>query len=57
MWTTREFRVPGNPNGRVNAYVRGFAEDEDHELYVLTSMKSGPDPAAVTGEIWKIVPA
>ena len=57
MWTTREFRIPGNPNGRVNAYVRGFAEDEDHELYVLTSMKSGPDPAAVTGEIWKIVPA
>jgi glucose/arabinose dehydrogenase len=57
MWTTREFRVPGNPNGRVNAYVRGFAEDEDHELYVLTSMKSGPDPSAVTGEIWKIVPA
>ncbi len=41
----------------MNAYVRGFGEDENHELYVLTSMKSGPDPAAATGEIWKLVPA
>ena len=56
MWTTQEFRIPGNPNGRMNAFVRGFGEDENHELYVLTSMKSGPDPAAATGEIWKLVP-
>jgi glucose/arabinose dehydrogenase len=56
MWTTQEFRISGNPNGRVNAYVRGFGEDADHELYVLTSMKSGPDPNVTTGEIWKLVP-
>jgi len=57
MWTTREFRIADNPNGRMNVYVRGFGEDENHELYVLTSMKSGPDPASATGEIWKLVPA
>jgi len=56
MWTTRESRVMNNPNGRMNVFVRGFGEDENHELYVLTSMKSGPDPAAATGEIWKLVP-
>ena len=56
MWTTQEFRIPGNPNGRMNTFVRGFGEDENHELYVLTSVKSGPDPAAATGEIWKMVP-
>ena len=56
MWTTAEFRIPASPNGRMNAFVRGFGEDENHELYVLTSMKSGPDPAATSGEIWKLVP-
>jgi len=56
MWTTREFRLTNNPDGRIHAYVRGFGEDRDHELYVLTSMKSGPDPSATTGEIWKLVP-
>jgi hypothetical protein len=55
MWTTQEFRIVSNSNGRVNAYVRGFGEDADHELYVLTSMKSGPDPKGTTGEIWKLV--
>lgn len=55
MWTTREFRITNNANGRINAYVTGFGEDADHELYVLTSRKSGPDPAATTGEIWKLV--
>jgi glucose/arabinose dehydrogenase len=56
MWTMREFRVTNNPDGRIHAYVRGFGEDGNHELYVLTSMKSGPDPSATTGEIWKLVP-
>ena len=54
MWTTQEFRIDNNPNGRLNAFVRGIGEDESHELYVLTSMNSGHDPSAATGEIWKI---
>jgi hypothetical protein len=44
------------PNGRVNAYIRGFGQDTNRELYVLTNMKSGPDPNGTTGEIWKLVP-
>jgi len=34
----------------MNVFVRGFFEDENHELYVLTSRKSGPDPAAARGD-------
>jgi len=45
-----------NPDGRMNVFVRGFFEDENHELYVMTSRKSGPDPTAATGEIGKLVP-
>ena len=56
MWTTQEFRIANNPDGRINTFVRGFGEDENHELYVLTNTKSGPDPAAATGGIWKLVP-
>jgi glucose/arabinose dehydrogenase len=56
MWTTQEFRIAKNPGGRINTYVRGFGEDENHELYFLTSQKSGPDPTSATGEIWKLVP-
>ena len=56
MWTTQEFRITTSTNGRVNAFVRGFAEDADHEIYVLTSRNAGPDPKALSGEIWKLVP-
>ena len=40
----------------MKTFVRGFGDDEDHELYVMTSRKSGPDPAAATGQIGKLVP-
>jgi len=57
MWTTQEVSISTSTNGRVNAFVRGFGEDADHEIYVLTSRNAGPDPAGKTGEIWKLVPA
>jgi glucose/arabinose dehydrogenase len=57
MWTTQEFSITTSPNGRVNAFVRGFGEDADHEIYVLTSRNAGPDPSVTGGEIWKLVPA
>jgi len=34
----------------MNVFVRGFFEDENHELYLLTSRKSGSDPAAARGD-------
>jgi len=56
MWSTQEFRIANNTDGRIHMFVRAFGEDENYELYLLTSMKSGPDPAAATGQIWKLVP-
>jgi hypothetical protein len=56
MWTTQELSITTSTNGRVNAYVRGFGEDENREIYVLTSRNAGLDPSVKSGEIWKLVP-
>jgi hypothetical protein len=57
MWSTQDFRIANSTNGRLNAFVRGFGEDENHEIYVLTNHRTGPDPTSTTGEIWKLVPS
>jgi glucose/arabinose dehydrogenase len=57
MWATREVRVAGSPEGRVNAYVRGFGEDQDREVYVMVNRVMGVDPSTATGEVLKLVPA
>ena len=36
-------------------YLFGFGEDEDGEIYVLTSQNLGPDPSTTTGEVFRIV--
>ena len=55
MWQMEELKVKGMPNGRLPAYVLSFGEDADRELYVLTSVATGP-----TGNrdvVYKIVTA
>ena len=58
MWTTRMVTVANNANGRINAFVRGLSENDDHEVLVLINQNGGPNstPQAM-GEIWQIVPA
>jgi glucose/arabinose dehydrogenase len=55
MWTTEEIKVATNPSGQLDAYLRGFGEDADHELYIMASETAGPSGA--TGKVYKIVPA
>lgn len=55
LWKTEEIKVVGNPSGRINEFVRSFGQDDDGELYVLTSEASGPK--GDTGKVYKIVPA
>jgi glucose/arabinose dehydrogenase len=55
MWETEVVRVTTSPNGRINEYVRGFGEDADHELYVVTSDIG--ELTGTTGKVYKIVPA
>ena len=57
MWTTQKFRIATSLSGNVDAFVRGFGEDGNHELYLLTSGSAGPDPAGTSGTVWKLVPA
>lgn len=49
-----EVKVSGDSGGRINAFVRSFGQDDEGELYVLTSDASGP--SGNTGKIYKIVP-
>lgn len=54
MWIVSAVNVTTNANGLVNANVRGFGEDADHELYVMVSQV--PGPAGATGAVYKLVP-
>jgi hypothetical protein len=42
MWTTRELSVPANADGRIDSYIRGLFENDDHEILVLTGSVSLP---------------
>lgn len=54
MWSWGELQVAGMDNARLGAYVLGIGQGEDGELYVLTSMSSGP--AGGTGKVWRLIP-
>ena len=56
MWTTSGFTIANTRNGRINAFVRGFGEDNQHEIYLMISEKAGPDPGSTTGRVLKMVP-
>jgi glucose/arabinose dehydrogenase/plastocyanin len=55
LWKIEEVKIAGNSSGRVNVFVRSFGQDDQGELYVLTSNASGPK--GETGKVYKIVPA
>jgi hypothetical protein len=55
MWNLEELNVSGSTNGRINAFVRSFGQDDQGELYVLTSNALGPK--GETGKVYKIAPA
>jgi glucose/arabinose dehydrogenase len=55
MWEWGELKVGGMPNERLGAHVLGFGQSDNGDLYVMTSMNSGP--SGDTGKVWKLVPA
>jgi plastocyanin len=58
MWSTWKMTVANNPNGRINAFVRGLYEDNNHEVLVLINQNGGPGLTPQgSGEIWQMVPA
>ncbi|WP_437488775.1 PQQ-dependent sugar dehydrogenase [Sorangium sp. So ce1014] len=55
LWAVRRIQLQGTPSGNVGRYVRGFGQDEENELYVLTSEVAGPYGA--TGRVFRVAPA
>lgn len=55
LWRIEVVKVANNSAGRVNAFVRSFGQDDQGELYILTSEASGPK--GDTGKIYKMVTA
>lgn len=55
LWKIEEIGVADRPGGRINEYIRSFGEDDEGELYILTSEVGGP--TGDTGKIYRIVPA
>lgn len=54
MWPFEELQIATRDDGELGAFLLGFGEDAQGELYVLTSQASGPQPG--TGRVWRIVP-
>jgi len=54
LWKIEEIRIEDRPGGRINEYIRSFGQDNEGELYMLTSEEGGPK--GETGKIYKIVP-
>ena len=54
LWNVEEIRVADNPDGRVNAFIRSLGQDDNGELYLITSENAGPK--GETGKIYKIIP-
>jgi hypothetical protein len=52
MWTVEDVEVVNMP---FHSYVLAFAQDEEHEVYVLTSDNTAPTRGV--DKIYKIVPA
>ena len=55
MWPMQELTVAGSANGRLNAYLLGFGQDADGEVYVLTTGMAGPTGA--TGRVFRLADA
>jgi glucose/arabinose dehydrogenase len=54
MWPMQELIVTTTANGRLNHFLLGFGQDNDGEVYVLTTDLAGP--SGTTGRVYRIAP-
>jgi glucose/arabinose dehydrogenase len=52
MWPMQELNVSTSANGRLNHFLLGFGQDEDGEVYVLTTNSAGPTGTA--GRVYRL---
>jgi hypothetical protein len=53
MWHIQELRVATSPDGRLHRRILGFGQDDRGEVYIGTTLNSGP--SGFTGAVLKIV--
>jgi glucose/arabinose dehydrogenase len=53
LWPFEPLPVLGQPDQRLNHFLRGFGQDSAGEVYLLVSDKLGPD--GTTGKVYKLV--
>ena len=51
-WTLESLRVQGAPEDHIGYFIRGFGQDLDGEVYVLTTEEAGP--VGTTGAVWRL---
>ena len=56
MWEVQMVNITSGENETLGMFLRGFGEDAERELYVLTNDVGGPDPSTSTGKVWRVVP-
>ncbi len=56
MWDAQIVNVTNRDNETLGMFLRGFGEDINLDMYVMTNDVGGPDNSTSTGKIWKIVP-
>ena len=56
MWRAQKLKVSGRDDEFLGMFVRGFGEDTNRDMYVMTNDTGGPDASANTGKAWRIVP-
>jgi hypothetical protein len=55
MWQAQMLNVTAGNGEDLGLFLRGFGEDTNHDMYVLTNDVGGPDKSTSTGKIWRIV--
>ncbi|MCM2466565.1 PQQ-dependent sugar dehydrogenase [Methanoculleus oceani] len=56
MWEVQTLNITSGENETLGMFLRGFGEDAERDLYVLTNDVGGPDNSTSTGRVWRVVP-
>jgi hypothetical protein len=54
-WTYEHLNVVNRPGGALGAFILGFGQDDNGEVYVLTTQNLGP--SGTTGQVFRLVRA
>ncbi|MCK9306509.1 MAG: PQQ-dependent sugar dehydrogenase [Methanoculleus sp.] len=54
MWEVQTVNITSGENETLGMFLRGFGEDAERELYVLTNDVGGPDNTTSTGRVWRV---